>query len=236
MVAPNGDIFVSVRNGPTVQGQPPQPGFILGLRDADGDGKLVALSHDVVSAWPTQRWGLPDFLTPSVDKKGPLDAFTVNGADFFYTDLAACDPRPGARAAGAPCGSNSQCQSTFCARARHAACGICASLPKPGDSCAVTQCGRNQECFANMTCQPPAGEGAACTTAEDCAGALLCSGGGTCLAVVGTAGAACDSRVGPLCDFDRGLRCLVPKGMTAGTCVIVANRSGWRMNRGSETR
>ncbi|SFJ71791.1 xanthine dehydrogenase family protein molybdopterin-binding subunit [Bradyrhizobium sp. cf659] len=51
----------------------------------DGDGKLVALSHDVVSAWPTARWGIPDLLTPSVDKKGPLDSFTVNGADFFYT-------------------------------------------------------------------------------------------------------------------------------------------------------
>jgi isoquinoline 1-oxidoreductase subunit beta len=51
----------------------------------DGDGKLVALNHDVVSAWPTQRWGIPDFLTPSVDKKGPLDSFTVNGADFFYS-------------------------------------------------------------------------------------------------------------------------------------------------------
>src|SRR6185437_8086862 len=48
----------------------------------DGDGKLIALSHDVVSAWPTARWGIPDFLSPSVDKKGPLDAFTVNGADF----------------------------------------------------------------------------------------------------------------------------------------------------------
>jgi CO/xanthine dehydrogenase Mo-binding subunit len=51
----------------------------------DGDGKLIALSHDVVSAWPTARWGIPDFLSPSVDKKGPLDAFTVNGSDFFYT-------------------------------------------------------------------------------------------------------------------------------------------------------
>ncbi|MGX4807770.1 molybdopterin cofactor-binding domain-containing protein [Bradyrhizobium guangdongense] len=51
----------------------------------DGDGKLIALSHDVVSAWPTARWGIPDFLTPSVDKKGPLDSFTVNGSDFFYT-------------------------------------------------------------------------------------------------------------------------------------------------------
>lgn len=51
----------------------------------DDDGRLVALSHDVVSAWPTARWGIPDFLSPSVDKKGPLDSFTVNGADFFYT-------------------------------------------------------------------------------------------------------------------------------------------------------
>ncbi len=51
----------------------------------DNDGKLIALNHDVVSAWPTKRWGIPDFLSPSVDKKGALDAFTVNGADFFYS-------------------------------------------------------------------------------------------------------------------------------------------------------
>jgi isoquinoline 1-oxidoreductase subunit beta len=52
----------------------------------DGDGKLVAMNHDVVSAWPTKRWGIPDFLSPSVDKKDErLDAFTVNGADFFYS-------------------------------------------------------------------------------------------------------------------------------------------------------
>jgi CO/xanthine dehydrogenase Mo-binding subunit len=51
----------------------------------DADGKLIVLNHDVVSAWPTKRWGIPDFLSPSVDKKGALDAFTVNGADFFYS-------------------------------------------------------------------------------------------------------------------------------------------------------
>ena len=56
----------------------------------DADGKLIALNHDVVSAWPTKRWGIPDFLTPAVDKKDApkkdgLDGFTVNGADFFYT-------------------------------------------------------------------------------------------------------------------------------------------------------
>jgi CO/xanthine dehydrogenase Mo-binding subunit len=44
------------------------------------------MNHDVVSAWPTKRWGIPDFLSPSVDKKDErLDAFTVNGADFFYS-------------------------------------------------------------------------------------------------------------------------------------------------------
>jgi isoquinoline 1-oxidoreductase subunit beta len=51
----------------------------------DGDGKLIGLQHDVVCAWPTARWGIPAFLTPSVDKKGSLDGFTVNGADFWYT-------------------------------------------------------------------------------------------------------------------------------------------------------
>jgi isoquinoline 1-oxidoreductase subunit beta len=51
----------------------------------DADGKLVAMNHDVVSAWPTERWGIPAFLSPSVDKKGVLDAFTVNGSDFFYS-------------------------------------------------------------------------------------------------------------------------------------------------------
>jgi len=51
----------------------------------DADGKLVGLQHDVVCAWPTARWGIPAFLTPSVDKKAALDGFTVNGADFWYT-------------------------------------------------------------------------------------------------------------------------------------------------------
>ena len=51
----------------------------------DDSGKLVAFNHDVVSAWPTKRWGIPAFLSPDVETKGALDAFTVNGADFFYT-------------------------------------------------------------------------------------------------------------------------------------------------------
>jgi isoquinoline 1-oxidoreductase subunit beta len=51
----------------------------------DANNKLVAMEHDVVCAWPTKRWGIPAFLSPAVDKKGALDAFVVNGADYFYT-------------------------------------------------------------------------------------------------------------------------------------------------------
>jgi glucose/arabinose dehydrogenase len=39
-VAPNGDVFVSVRNVPAPKGQPPGPGFIVALRDTNGDGKM----------------------------------------------------------------------------------------------------------------------------------------------------------------------------------------------------
>jgi isoquinoline 1-oxidoreductase subunit beta len=51
----------------------------------DADGKAIAMEHDVIGAWPTARWGIPAFLTPAVDKKGPHDSFTVNGADYWYT-------------------------------------------------------------------------------------------------------------------------------------------------------
>jgi isoquinoline 1-oxidoreductase beta subunit len=50
----------------------------------DAAGKLVGIQHDVVCAWPSARWGT-EFLAPSVDKKGSLDSFVVNGADFWYT-------------------------------------------------------------------------------------------------------------------------------------------------------
>jgi isoquinoline 1-oxidoreductase len=51
----------------------------------DEAGKLVGMEQDVVSAWPTARWQIPAFLTDSVDKKGKLDSFTVNGSDHWYS-------------------------------------------------------------------------------------------------------------------------------------------------------
>jgi isoquinoline 1-oxidoreductase subunit beta len=54
----------------------------------DDKGSIVAIDHDLVSAWPTARWGIPGFLTPAVDpkgQKGALDGFAVHGADFYYS-------------------------------------------------------------------------------------------------------------------------------------------------------
>lgn len=51
----------------------------------DAEGKVVAMEHDVVGAWPTKRWGIPAFLLPSVDKKGTVDGFTVAGSDYWYS-------------------------------------------------------------------------------------------------------------------------------------------------------
>lgn len=51
----------------------------------DPQGKVTAMEHDVIGAWPTARWGIPAFLVPAVDKKGLHDGFTVNGADYWYS-------------------------------------------------------------------------------------------------------------------------------------------------------
>lgn len=40
VVAPNGDVYVSIRTGPRGEGQPVQPGFLVGMRDTNGDGKI----------------------------------------------------------------------------------------------------------------------------------------------------------------------------------------------------
>jgi isoquinoline 1-oxidoreductase subunit beta len=51
----------------------------------DGDGKTIAMEHDVIGAWPTAKWAIPAFFVPSVDKKPDEDPFAINGADYWYT-------------------------------------------------------------------------------------------------------------------------------------------------------
>ena len=40
VVAPNGDVYVTIQRGVRAPGQPPQPGFLMALRDTNGDGTL----------------------------------------------------------------------------------------------------------------------------------------------------------------------------------------------------
>jgi isoquinoline 1-oxidoreductase subunit beta len=57
--------------------------IVAGLDDS---GKLVAMNHDLVSAWATKRWGIPGFMSDSADgHKQVLDSFAVNGSDFYYS-------------------------------------------------------------------------------------------------------------------------------------------------------
>lgn len=50
----------------------------------DASGKLTTVKHDVCSGWATKRQA-PGFLAESVDKKGRIDPFSMNGSDFWYT-------------------------------------------------------------------------------------------------------------------------------------------------------
>jgi isoquinoline 1-oxidoreductase beta subunit len=48
------------------------------------DGKILALTHDVIAGWPSYLVA-PAFLADTPDKKGKADSFAVSGADFWYT-------------------------------------------------------------------------------------------------------------------------------------------------------
>ena len=50
----------------------------------DKDGRLIAVTQDVVAGWPTARI-MPEFLAETADKKGRADSFAVSGADFWYS-------------------------------------------------------------------------------------------------------------------------------------------------------
>lgn len=50
----------------------------------DKDGRLIAVTQDVVAGWPTARI-MPDFLAEYADKEARVDSFAVSGADFWYS-------------------------------------------------------------------------------------------------------------------------------------------------------
>jgi hypothetical protein len=128
---------------------------------------------------------------------------------------AACTPKAGSLANGAPCLSSWQCATTFCSLPHGDVCGACAPRPTVGSSCATTVCGSGLQCHSStMTCEKTVGAGATCDKNNPCAAGFACVGNaagaqGTCKAEGTTVGTACDPKsvTVPGCDKDAGLYC-----------------------------
>jgi hypothetical protein len=93
-------------------------------------------------------------------------------AAFAGGDLgSACAPQAGSLPAGAACGDDWQCSSTFCARAPDAVCGVCAPTTRAGGPCVRSACSAGTVCpMGKSTCVAlePGQVGAACTVQEQC--------------------------------------------------------------------
>jgi hypothetical protein len=159
---------------------------------------------------------------------------------FVQNTPPACEPQSGLLAINAPCGTHSQCRSSFCAVAPGAACGTCAPQPAVGDSCAhLASCGANLTCVAaTQKCQQFAQVGGSCMPGTPCIDGLTCVGysassgtPGTCQRAVITSGTACNF-LGAGCDLFSGLACnaqtlvcgTAQVASTGAACGLVANQ------------
>src|SRR5262249_23929234 len=79
----------------------------------------------------------PDKLQACLAKYPQLTCGQLFAADF----PPECQPPAGARAAGAPCGADAQCQSAFCSIDANAVCGTCQTPPVAGAPCLGSRCG-----------------------------------------------------------------------------------------------
>lgn len=120
-----------------------------------------------------------------------------------------CQPKPGARANGAGCGNDWQCQSTFCKKSGGQSCGSCAVRAKIGELCDGTGCESGSTCvptsLTERRCTVPPGEGSICFSGF-CQSGLVCNG--VCTKPMRlAAGARCDVRGASKCDERQGLYC-----------------------------
>jgi hypothetical protein len=149
----------------------------------------------------------------------------------------ACTPLAGPLAAGAACFASAQCQSTYCAVASTANCGVCAALPAAGATCAVdADCGSRNSltCSKAGTCVAYGAAGASCDKDDPCGPSLSCVGAdaktstpGTCTASAAAVGAACDPTTGAGCDATLLLTCDgVTKQCVADTLVTASQVCG----------
>jgi hypothetical protein len=118
----------------------------------------------------------------------------------------ACQIKPGLLANGHGCGSDWQCQSTYCGGKQGLQCGVCGPRAATGGTCADTDgCLAGLVC-ANKRCVTPGTIGAACeATNQPCRSDLYCAAAGTCAARAGAGGSCADT--GDACAITQGVAC-----------------------------
>ena len=139
----------------------------------------------------------------------------VLGADFETGGVPEVCLRPrGMGAAGASCGSFSQCQSLHCDVPAGSVCGKCLGESHEDEACGSTAVCRPDLVCNGTTCVTPVAPGAPCTGSDvRCPGGTFCKNG-VCQSY-GTLGASCDATA--RCDNAHGLAC---KGSTCATVAI----------------
>jgi hypothetical protein len=118
---------------------------------------------------------------------------------------AACDIKPGTGANGTACGSDWQCQSTYCRKTD--ACGVCGPRQGADGDCVVDGgCLKGLVC-ANQKCVAPAGPDVDCNPPnQPCRSDLYCAKASSkCTTKVGVAGACADDQA---CDLAKGVLCI----------------------------
>jgi hypothetical protein len=122
----------------------------------------------------------------------------------------------GSLAAGTACGTNVQCQSSYCKGGSGSTCGVCAATVAPGAACTTNgDCGPGNDC-ANSVCVVPAALGAPCSNSQPCLGSLNCDPTtNVCAALITTPGTSC-SKTANNCDFWSGLYC-----SASSVCAVI---------------
>jgi hypothetical protein len=139
----------------------------------------------------------------------------------------ACQVKPGTVANGQPCGSDWQCQSTYCNTAG-ATCGVCGPRAGVGGSCTSDDSCTTGLVCANSKCVTPGQEAATCDpTNQPCRSDLYCNNNGLCLPHVGVGGSCSDTD--RACDLYKGTACnpltktcdMIGVAQGGGACGIV---------------
>ncbi len=146
-------------------------------------------------------------------------AATTSCADALAGNFpSACSVKPGTVVNGMACGSDWQCQSTYCNKTD--ACGVCGPRQAMNGDCTANDgCVTGLVC-GNKKCVAPAELGVACNLpGQPCRSDLYCTsmtGSGTCAAKQG-AGGPCADNPSDACDFVHGDIC----NTNDHTCVMI---------------